>query len=472
MAENKKSMISRREFLRQAGLVGVSATAVGLFGACQPIQVVPAQPATAPEAPAAEAPAAEGGVVKWAEFYSLSTDVSGKLNQDWLAKVKGQFEEENPGWTVELETFQWDQIDQRSIIDLNAGVSHDLMFSSPQLMAKHREVGDYIDLTPFIQRWPEEEQGDLNWSPGWASAAVGGQQVGIATGVHTRLNAFNREMFEAAGLDPDAKFTTLDEVVEAAQALTNPDEDVWGLGMYLGPSRATIELFYSPVVWHFGGDMYDATTGKASLTSEPNLQATQWLYDLVYTWKVTPPYAYAADADYNALILTNFINGKLGQAMGWGSYWIGALNDQGMLENCFPGTPDCVPTTAGVMVQPGNAKAQFTNAWCLSIHQLSENPEIAWKLLETVLRAENLADYPDAGLPARLSAWEAPEYSSEFYQTWLEAAQNGRPMPPTPYYPELADTVAAALQEILANQADIESTLKKFEDEWNTKYAA
>jgi ABC-type glycerol-3-phosphate transport system substrate-binding protein len=77
---------------------------------------------------------------------------------------------------------------------------------------------------------------------------------------------------------------------------------------------------------------------------------------------------------------------------------------------------------------------------------------------------------PDAGLPGRLSAWDAPEYKSDFYQLWLEAAQHGRPMPPTPYYPELADTVAAAIQEILANQADIAGTMQKFEDEWNAKY--
>jgi ABC-type glycerol-3-phosphate transport system substrate-binding protein len=97
---------------------------------------------------------------------------------------------------------------------------------------------------------------------------------------------------------------------------------------------------------------------------------------------------------------------------------------------------------------------------------------MAWKLLEKVVEPQNLATYPDAGLPARLSAWEAPEYQSDFYGLWLEAARNGRPMPPTPYYPELADTVAAALQEILSTQADIPSTLQKFEDEWNTKYAS
>jgi multiple sugar transport system substrate-binding protein len=386
--------------------------------------------------------------------------------------VVKQFEEENPGWKVELEAFKWDQIDQRSILDLTAGVDHDLMFSSPQLMAKHQETGDYIDLTPYIQQWPKEEQDDLNWSPGWAAAAVGGQQVGIATGVHTRTNVYNRDMFQEAGIDPDKPFTTPEEVVEAAKKLTKADQDIWGLGMYMGPSRATIELYYAPMVWHYGGDFYDPETKKAALTGEASLKATQWLYDLVFTHKVTPPYAYAADGTYDALILTSFVDGKIAQGMGFGSYWIGAIQSKDMLNNCFPATAECTVGKAGVMVQPSSVKAQFTNAWCLSIHKLSKNPDAAWKLMETVLRPENLATYPDAGLPGRLSAWAAPEYSSAFYQTWLEAAKNGRPMPPTPYYPELADTVAAAVQEILANQADIPGTLKKFEDEWNAKYAA
>lgn len=465
MEEKKSSMMNRREFLRYAALMGASATAASVLGGCVVPTVTPGPAAT-------EAPAAEGGTVKWAEFYSLVTDINGKLNQDWMAGVVKQFEEENPGWKVELEAFKWDQIDQRSILDLAAGVDHDLMFSSPQLMAKHRETGDYIDLTPYIQKWPKEEQDDLNWSPGWAAASVGGQQVGIATGVHTRTNVYRRDWFEEAGLDPDKTFTTPEEVVEAAKLLTKADEDVWGLGMYMGPSRATIELYYAPMVWHYGGDFYDPGAKKAALTGEASLKATQWLYDLVYTHKVTPPYSYAADGDYGVLILTNFVDGKIAQGMGFGSYWIGAIQDKGMLNNCFPATAECAPGTAGVMVQPSSAKAQFTNAWCLSIHKLSKNPDISWKLMETVLRPENLATYPDAGLPGRLSAWAAPEYSSAFYQTWLEAARNGRPMPPTPYYPELADTVAAALQEILANQADIEATMKKFEDEWNAKYAA
>ena len=64
---------------------------------------------------------------------------------------------------------------------------------------------------------------------------------------------------------------------------------------------------------------------------------------------------------------------------------------------------------------------------------------------------------------ASLPATESATWLS-IHEFSLEAAQKGRPMPPTPYYPELADTVAAALQEILSTQADITTTLQKFEN--------
>ena len=475
MATTPPSKMSRRSFLRLTGTVGVSAAALTTLNACvaPAAAPAPAAPAAATAVPAAPttAPAAAGGTVKWAEFYSLLTDANGKLNQDWIAGVIKQYQDENPGWKVEQEGIKWDQIDQKSILDYSAGVDHDLLFSSPQLMAKHEQTGDYIDLTPYLQTLPKEELADLSWSPGYKSASVGGKQIGLATGVHTRTNAYNRDMFKAAGLDPDKAFTTLDEVVDAGKKLTQADKDLWGLGLSLGNNRGAIELYYGPLVWHFGGDFYDPATGKATLTSEASIKAVQWLYDAIYTHKISPTYCFAPDADYNNLIDNNFIAGKVGQSMGFGSYWIGAIQQAGMLDGCFPATADCKPGSAGVMVQPGDAKAQFTNSWCLSVHSLSKAQDAAWKLLQIVMKPENLKTYPDAGLPGRLTAWAAPEYSSDFYKTWLEAAKNGRPMPPTPYYPELADTVSAALQEVLSKQADIPSTMKKYEDEWNAKYA-
>ena len=78
MDEKKKSTMNRREFLRLAAVVGASATAASALGGCVVPVVTPAA-----EAPAAEAPAAEGGTVKWAEFYGLLTDASGRYSAMW-----------------------------------------------------------------------------------------------------------------------------------------------------------------------------------------------------------------------------------------------------------------------------------------------------------------------------------------------------------------------------------------------------
>ncbi|MDZ7377249.1 MAG: hypothetical protein ONB13_11605, partial [candidate division KSB1 bacterium] len=82
-----------------------------------------------------------------------------------------------------------------------------------------------------------------------------------------------------------------------------------------------------------------------------------------------------------------------------------------------------------------------------------------------------LCSFPDAGLPAALSLWQSPEYQTEFYKIWFEAASKGRSMPPTAHYEELSNTVAAALQEILIKNAPVEATLTKFQRSYNSRYA-
>lgn len=412
-----------------------------------------------------------GGTIKWAELYSVDNSAAAKANVDWLKGVAEQFEKANPGWKVEFEGFLFDQIDQRSILDLRAQVPHDLMFSSPQLMAKHEQVGDYIDLSSYIEKLDPSDVEDLSWSPVWGAATVGGGQLGVPVGIHTRTLAYNRDMFESAGLGTDPQLQTPEDMVEAAKSVTDPANDIWGVGIYMGPTRATIELSFAPLVWHYGGEFFDAGSMEATLTSDASLQAVQFLSDLVHKHKVTPPYNFAPDSTYDDVVLTDFVEGTIAQGVGFGSYWIASLEDEGLIKGCFPAAKGCSPQTAGVAVQPSQARAQFTNAWLLSIHKLSPNPDMAWKLLETALEPKNLLSFPDAGLPARLSSWSQPQYASDFYRTWFTAAKEGRSMPPTAYYPELGDAVAAGIQEVLGNRADIESTMARIEQDWNNKYA-
>lgn len=470
-----KIRISRRQALKVAasGVLGLAiAACTGAPATTVSPTSAPAEPTTASEPVATAvpeptaAPAAEQITIKWAHYFDPLQGPAAQANVDWLNQVIADFEAENAGIKVETELFQWDQIDDRSIIDFEGGVPHDVMFGSPQLMAKHFTIGDYLDISGYVAQWDEAERKEFDWSPVWASAMNGDKLYGIPTGVHTRALAIRRDLFESIGLDPDMTEMTWDEMVEAGKALTK--DGMYGLGCFFGASRATIELVLGPLMWHFGGDLWDPETKLATFASEAGVQAVQLAWDLVFTHKITPESA--VGGTYESGVFNPFVEGQAAMGWGWGSYWVQSLEDQGMISGCFPATPDCQPGKASIVVTPTNAKAQFTNAWTISVHALSEHPEESFRLIEFALKPEKLAVFGDAGIPARLSAWEAPEMQTPFWQTWLTAAKNGKGMPPTLYYPELGDAVSAAFQQIIANKAPIAETLKMAEDEWNAKY--
>jgi ABC-type glycerol-3-phosphate transport system substrate-binding protein len=408
-------------------------------------------------------------VVRWAQYITPESGAAAVANKKWLNTVVSTFEHENSGWKVDLEGYQWDQIDQRLIMDMRAGVSHDVSLTSPQLMAQHAAAGSLLDLSSHVQKWSHAEKADFDWSPVWKSGVVGAKQLGIPLGTDCRLFLYRKSLFQRAGLDPAAPPQDLPSLVTAAKKLTN--SRTWGLGMFLGSDRASTELSFAPLVWHFGGDIYDTDTKQAALTSNASAQAAEWIYDAVHTSKIVPPFAYAPTATNDDVLLNDFIAGKTAASWSFGNYWISALEPKGLVHGCFPATAGCAAGDAQVALLPTAHHAAFSNAWTISIAANTKQADMAWKLVEVALRPGMLRLYADAGSPARLSEYSKPAYQSDFYKTWLQTAKDGRPMPPTSHYQELSDTCSASLQELLGGRrTDIKSVLKKYENAWNGKY--
>ena len=409
----------------------------------------------------------EGGTIRFLEFYSQSNNT---VNLEWLDMVTAIFEEENPGWTVEYESSTFDQIDQKAILDFEAGVAHDVLLSSPQLMAKHEAAGDLIDLTPYLEEtYSPEQLADLNWSAGWASATFGDQQIGIPTGTHVRGNMVRNDIFEAAGLDPSVALTTPEEVLQAGIAIKESGAAEWGLGAFLGSNRATVEVTYAPLVWGFGGDFWEGDA--PAIDSAASVQAVEWLWDAVNEYEIIPPFATAADATYDSIVRDALLAGDVGQSTGFGSYWIAAVEEAGLTEGCFPATAECVAEGVTPMTSPNPGGAGFANAWDLSIHANSENPDMGWALIEVMMRPENIVQYPDAGLPPWLSIYDSEAYSSDYWQAWRDAAANGRGVPQTPFYTELADAIYVAIQDSMnADREDIPGILADAQEEFVSAY--
>jgi multiple sugar transport system substrate-binding protein len=413
-------------------------------------------------------------VIKVAHIYDPLTAVNTRESFKWLENVVEQFQKEHPNLRIEFELLKWDEIDTKSMADYRAGISHDVIWSSPQLMAQHSMVGDLIDLSEYVKTLPEPDLQDLNWSAAWKAGEVNGQLLGLPLGIHARTVAYRRDLFSQAGLNPDQPPKTLEEILDVAKRLTKDTDgdgktDVWGLGMYFGSMRAVAEIYFAPLLWHFGGELWDASTKKASFASSAGVKAAQFLSDLVFVHKVTPEWSLMGT--YDDVILRPFLDGRCAMAWGWGTYWIQPLEDKGWIVNLFPPKPDGRATTADVFVTPTAEQLQFVNTWSVSIHKLSQHPKESFEFITHLLAPQTLLAFPDAGLPARRSLWQRPELKTPFYQTWHQAVEHGKAMPPTPYYMELAQNISAAMQEILTQRKPIAETLQKFQDEYNARFS-
>ncbi|GHV64031.1 sugar ABC transporter substrate-binding protein [Spirochaetia bacterium] len=417
--------------------------------------------------PAANKTAPVQKVIKLAHLYDPGVDANTKLSYSWIEGAAKQFEAENPDCKVELEFFPaYEQMDTKLMSDYLAGIEHGVQMTMSMQLTEHYKTGDLKDISAYVNAWDPAEKAEFSWNPVWNELSVGNKLYGIPIGMQARAIVYRKDMFAAAGLDPERPPKTIEELISYAQKLTK--NDVWGLGVYLGPDRATNEITFCPYIWANGGDIWDPATKKASYASPEGVKTAKFLYDLVNTYKVTPEWA--VSGSYTDVIQKPFINGQYAMVEGFGNYWIKQLQDAGFVSGAVPASADAKALSVGIFTVPEGSD-RYTNGWCLTVAESCKNPDEAMKLLESLLVQDHLQNFMSAGLPGRKSVYQLGAYSSKFYQEWNAAASNGRPMPPTANYMTLADSISACLQEIVASKAPIESTLKRYQDEYNARYA-
>ena len=194
---------------------------------------------------------------------------------------------------------------------------------------------------------------------------------------------FNRDLFDAAGLEyPSADWTWAEEKA-AAEALTDRAAGVWG-------DHQPVSFYeYYKVLAQNGGDFLDDSGTKVAFNSPEGIEAAKWLVEKSGTVMPTIEEGQGtADFDTNL-----FTEGKL--AMLHSGIWV------------F-GTVADVPFGWDIAVEPGNteqASALFSNA--VGVSAGSEHVAEATKFAEFLTSSEIMVD-------TRIeSGWELPVISDE-----------------------------------------------------------
>lgn len=259
---------------------------------------------------------------------------------------------------------------------------------------------------------------------------------------------WNKDLFEAAGLDPEHPPTNFAEIREYAEAITALGDGRYGF--YIAGQCAGCNAYtFSPLMWASGGDYVNEDATESTLDSQ-GLADALTLYQDLWEAGFIPP---EAQDDTGANWVSSFGSGNIGM-IGLGAFAI----DQ-MAAN-FP------DVNFGVAPLPGvdGGVSSFTGGDVIAIPAGAEHEDVAWEFIEWSLGEEAQVGVYAAsgGLVARGDLIENEHATDPNVVAENEAVLIGRL--PT-YYTNAGEIDAptgpfnTAFQEIVFGGADVESTL-------------
>lgn len=227
---------------------------------------------------------------------------------------------------------------------------------------------------------------------------------------------YSKNLFEQAGLDPEAPPTNWGEIAEYAQAITDSGDGVHGF--YFSGSCSGCNAFtVLPYVWAAGGDVL-SEDGSAATVTDPMVRAMLEFVGGMWADGVIPP---GAQVDTGTEFLNVFAGGTVGM-IGTGAFAIAELKAN---------YPD---VDFGVTPLPGQTDGQssFAGGDTIAIPAGSERVEDAFAFMSWYLSDEVQIEYvaKNNSLPLRSDLFDN-EYSQEDprYVTVANAMNEGR----TPY---------------------------------------
>lgn len=324
--------------------------------------------ATDGDAGSGDAAQAESVTIRYTNF------ISNNGNEENLDRIVAAFEEANPGITVEVTTMAYADYFTALQTDLAAGTVSDVFdieygqFSSYQANGVLAEV-ELENPGAFAPSLLETYQAD-------------GAQYAIPTSFSNVVLFYNKDLFDAAGVEyPTADWTWADEMA-AAEALTDADAGVFG-------DYQPISYYEFYKALEQNGESFLDEDGKAAFNTPGGIEAIEWLAGKSGTVMPTPEQG-AGTPDFDSGL---FKDGKL--AMFHSGIWMfGTFAD--------------MTAEWDIAVEPGNtqqASAMFSNAVAVS----ATSDHVA----EATRFAEFLAG-SDLTAQIRLEAgWELPPTSNE-----------------------------------------------------------
>jgi len=314
-------------------------------------------PAASPSVTSDESSAATAEATETAEAVTISyfTFSAAPDHLEDLDAIVQAFQQKYPNVTIEVQTASYDDYFTQLQTQIAGGTAPDTFELNYENFVTYSSAGSLLDLSPLAEADSEFDAATY-YPRAYEVFQADGTQYGLPATFSDVVLFYNKDLFDAAGLDyPSPEWTWEDELA-AAEALTDAAAGVWG-------DFQPIQFFeFYKVLAQNGGEFFNADQTEVTFNSPEGVEAAEWLVNKVGS--VMPTAAEMGGQDDAAL----FKAGKL--AMWHNGIWQ------------FSGMADA-PFAWDVQVEPGSVQKAhhfFANAAVASA--TTEHPEEAWQWIQ------------------------------------------------------------------------------------------
>jgi len=252
--------------------VGCGGTTATIAAPATAVPATAANPTAVPAEPTAEPIT----ITFWNSFTGSDADTLKSIVSDYNQQNTDEV-------TVEMDIMSSDVFRQKVPPAIATNTAPDLITLNVADLLAYEKAGSIEDLSDLFTATGLDKSDFLP-----ASLQLGfldNKQYGAPMQLLDTTNLYwNKDLFTAAGLDPDKPPTTFEELATYAVKLTDATKNQYGFGM----CASAAPQFYAVFIKGNGGDAVDPSTNKSVLNSAANLATFEYLHTLAFTDGVTP----------------------------------------------------------------------------------------------------------------------------------------------------------------------------------------
>lgn len=342
------------------------------------------------------------------------------------------------------------QIQQKLLTMIAAGTAPDVLQVDTMYVADMARAGIIMPLDdmPGFQ-----EAKDAIIASEMEPLVVDGKTYGFPVRGNSIHLIYNKQMFRDAGLDPENPPKTLEELADAAVALTKRDADgnveVYGFEIGMNPDAHWTLHAFSPIFWGYGGE-YQLEDGSSGFGTEAGVKALEYWDMLVNELQVSPV----------ERITNGFVSGKLAMMLD------GEWNFRTWREE-YPEL-DYGVATIPMPSEDVTPQIPLGGRVCV-IPTMAPHKDESWQLIQHVISYDEQMAYTKAevGLGVRNDMVNDPWFdTNENYRIVLQDMQYAKPKAAVEIM-QMDTIVFDAIQQVILMGADPQQALADADAQYN-----